>query len=103
MKPIVFLGHSLATLRDFPPEVRRRVGYDLDKVQRGDRPRDAKAMFGLGIGVQELRISSGGAWRVVYVASRAGAVFVLHAFEKKSQATSSIDVAAIRAAYRELT
>ena len=42
MKPIVFLGSSLESIRDFPAAAKREAGYELDKVQRGDAPKDWK-------------------------------------------------------------
>jgi len=103
MKPIAFVGHSLEAIRAFPARVKREMGYELDKVQRGDDPKDWKAMSSVGSGVREIRIRLGGAWRVVYVVNRADAIYVLHAFQKKSQKASAKDVAAIKAAYKELS
>ena len=102
MKPIVFLGGSLAAIRAFPAAVKQRAGYELDKLQRGAAPKDWKAMPTLGLGVREIRIRISGAWRVVYVANREEAVYVLHAFQKKTQRTSRRDIAAIESALKEL-
>lgn len=102
MKPIAFAGRSLDVIRAFPPRAKRAIGYELDKVQRGNSPQDWKAMPSLGAGVREIRIRFDGAWRVVYVANRTDAVYVLHVFQKKSQKTSTTDIAAIKAAYKEL-
>ena len=102
MKPIAFLGSSLASIRAFPTAVKREAGYELDKVQRGAGPRDWKAMPNLGPGVREIRIRIEGAWRVVYVASRADAIYVLHAFQKKTQRTSKRDISAIQSALKEI-
>ncbi len=102
MKPIVFLGSSLESIRDFPAAVKREAGYQLDKVQRGGAPKDWKAMPNIGPGVREIRIRIGGTWRVVYVAHRDEAIYVLHAFHKKTQRTSKRDVAAIESALKEM-
>ena len=102
MKPIVFLGSSLAFIRAFPAAVKREAGYELDKVQRGEPPKDWKTMPNLGVGIREIRIRIGGAWRVVYVASREEAIYVLHAFQKKTQRTSRRDIAVIASALKEL-
>jgi len=102
MKPIVFLGRSLESVRDFPVAVKREAGYELDKVQRGDAPKDWKAMPNIGPGVREIRIRIDGAWRVVYVASRDEAIYVLHAFQKKTQRTAKRDIAAIESALKEM-
>jgi len=102
MKPIVFLGTSLESIRNLPPSVKREAGYELDKVQRGNQPNDWKAMPNIGSGVREIRIRLRGAWRVIYVANRDEAIYVLHAFQKKTQRTSKRDVAAIESALKEL-
>ena len=93
MRPVRFLGDSLKCLRDFPDDARNDAGYQLDKVQRGNQPDDFKPMPAIGKGVEEIRISEpSGAYRVIYVARRVEAVYVLHAFHKKTQATSKKDV-----------
>jgi len=93
MRPVRFLGNSLKSLRDFPEDARHDAGYQLEKVQRGEQPDDCKAMATIGTGVQEIRVADeSGAYRVVYVARRADAVYVLHAFQKKTQATSRQDI-----------
>jgi len=102
MKPIVFLGSSLESIQEFPAAVKRVAGYELDKVQRGDAPKDWKAMPSIGPGVREIRIRIGGAWRVVYVANRDEAIYVLHAFQKKTQRTAKRDVAAIGSVLKEI-
>ena len=84
MRPVCFLGDSLKCIRGFPDDARQDVGYQLDKVQRGDQPEDFKPMSGIGKGVEEIRVTEpSGAYRVVYVARRVEAVYVLHAFQKR--------------------
>jgi phage-related protein len=79
------------------------VGYQLDKVQRGHQPDDFKPMPSIGRGVEELRVwDESGTYRVVYTARVAEAVYVLHAFQKKTQATSQRDVDVAKARYNEL-
>lgn len=68
------------------------AGYQLDKIQVGDEPTDWKPMPTVGPGVRELRIRSGREHRVFYVAKFEEAVYVLHAFEKKSRKTSRDDI-----------
>ena len=68
-------------------------GYQLEQVQRGEQPDDFKPMPTVGKGVEEIRVTDeSGAYRVIYVARRAEAVYVLHAFQKKTQATSRRDI-----------
>jgi phage-related protein len=93
MKPIVFLGDSLRRVRDFPEDVRRIVGHELRDVQFGDEPSGWKPMPSVGPGVREIRVrEAAGAFRVIYVAQFEAAVYVLHAFQKKTQKTSRPDL-----------
>ena len=103
MRPLYFLGNSLKCLRDFPEDARHDAGYQLDKVQRGDQPDDFKPMPAIGKGVEEIRVSeSSGAYRVIYLARRAEAVYVLHAFQKKTQATPRRDLEIAKGRLRQL-
>lgn len=102
-KPIQFLGSSLDDLRAFPLDARREAGYQLDRVQQGFDPDDWKPMKAMGPGVKEIRIrDAAGAFRVIYVAKFAKAVYVLHCFQKKTQATSKTDVDVAAKRYRTL-
>lgn len=93
MKPVRFLGDSLKCLRDFPEDARHDAGYQLDKVQRGGQPDDFKPMPSIGNGVEEIRLwDDSGTYRVIYTSRLADAVFVLHAFQKKTQATAKRDI-----------
>ena len=93
MKPIEFMGDSLARVREFPKGARRAAGYQLDRVQRGLQPDDWKPMQAIGPGVRELRIRDrAGAFRVIYLATLADRVVVLHAFQKKTQRTAKRDI-----------
>ena len=63
------------------------------QVQKGRDPSDWKPMPTIGAGVREIRIrDTAGAYRVIYVATLAAAIHVLHAFEKKSQKTVQRDL-----------
>jgi phage-related protein len=94
VKAVVFAGTSLDDLKQFPQEAKREAGYQIDRVQRGLMPSDSKPMASIGAGVREIRIRDGsGAFRIIYVASLPGAIFVLHAFQKKTQATPKRDLA----------
>jgi phage-related protein len=103
MKLLRFLGDSLKCIRDFPEDARQDAGYQLDKVQHGEPPNDFKPMPTIGRGVEELRIwDDTGTYRVVYTARLADAVYVLHAFQKKTQTTSKRDIDLAKARYTEL-
>lgn len=93
MKPVRFLGDSLRRLREFPEDVRQDAGYQLDKLQRGLQPDDFKSMPSIGKGVEEIRLwDDAGTFRVIYTARLKETVVVLHAFQKKTQATSRQDI-----------
>jgi phage-related protein len=73
-------------------------------VQQGHEPDVWKPMPRIGSGVQEIRIrDAAGAFRVIYVAKFADAVYVLHCFKKKTQKTSKTDVDLAEKRYRDLT
>jgi len=91
-KPIFFIGSSRDDLREFPEEVRKALGGELLRVQNGLMPVDFKPLKGVGKGAYEIRVHLHGAWRVIYVARFANAVYVLHAFEKKTRKTSQNDI-----------
>lgn len=92
MKQIRFLGDLLKCLREFPEDAKQDVGYQLDKVQRGEQPDDFKPIPSIGKGVEEIRVwDDSGIYRVIYTARQADAVYVLHAFQKKTQTTSKRD------------
>jgi phage-related protein len=93
LKPIEWVGSSKEDLRDFPSEAKQRAGYQLEILQEGDEPDDAKWMQTVGPGVQEIRIKcEDGAFRVFYVANRPEAIYVLHAFRKTTQKTEKRDI-----------
>lgn len=103
MKLLRFLGDSLKCLREFPEDARQDVGYQLDKVQRGEQPDDFKPMPSIGKGVEEVRVwDDSGTYRVIYTARLTDAVYVLHAFQKNTQATSKIDIELAKSRYTEL-
>ena len=103
MKPVRFLGNSLERLREFPEDARHDAGYQLEHVQRGEQPDDFKPMPSIGKGVEEIRVrDDSGIYRVIYTARLADAVYVLHAFQKKTQATSKRDIAIARERFAQL-
>ena len=103
MKPIEFCGDSLECLREFPRDAQRAAGFQLDRVQRGLDPLDWKPMSTVGAGVREIRVrDDAGVYRVIYVAKFEDAVYVLHCFQKKTQATAQRDIELAGRRYREL-
>lgn len=92
MKPLSFVGSSLADLRAFPASVRREIGVELMRVQLGGMPTNYKPLKTVGARACEVRVQLDGAWRVIYVARFEKAVYVLHAFQKKTQRTAKSDL-----------
>ncbi len=102
-KPIEFRGGALTELCRFPSAARREAGYQLYQVQEGLEPDDWKPIKGIGPGVKEIRVrEKDGTFRVIYVAKFEDAIYVLHCFQKKSQKTSSEDIAVASRRYRDL-
>jgi len=102
VKQVVWLGDSLRRVRDFAPEARHEAGVQLGRVQLGKEPVDWKPMPSVGPGVSEIRVREGGAHRVIYMAKFAEAVYVLHAFQKKSRKTARLDIELARLRFRRL-
>lgn len=103
MKEIEFLGDSLKVLSDFPKGARQNAGRQLNRVQKGYAPNDFKPMPSIGTGVEEIRVKDeSGAFRVIYTARLADAVYVLHVFQKKTQKTSKREIEVARLRFNEL-
>jgi phage-related protein len=87
LKPVIWVGTSRKDLREFPAPVQDHMGYALYVAQLGGKHRDAKALTGFGgAGVLEVvKDHRGDTFRAVYTLRYAGAVYVLHAFQKKSK------------------
>jgi phage-related protein len=103
MKPVRFMGDSLKCLRAFPADARRDAGYQIESLQQGGQPADFKPMPTVGKGVEEIRVrEAGGAFRVIYTARIAESIFVLHAFQKTSQATPKHDLEIARERFSQL-
>jgi phage-related protein len=99
---LIWLGSSRRDLRAFPALSRRLAGFQLRRVQQGLDPDDWKPMQTVGLGVREIRTHIAGAHRVFYVTTRAEAIYVLHAFEKKTRKTSAHDLRIGRDRFRAL-
>lgn len=103
MKPVRFLGDSLERLREFPEGAKHDAGYQLEQVQRGDQPSSFKSIPQIGKGVEEIRLrDDSGIYRIIYTARLADAVYVLHAFQKKTQATAKRDIDLARERFQQL-
>jgi phage-related protein len=102
IKDLEFIGHTLDIIKDFPEVARREAGYQLSKVQDGLEPFDWKPMTSIGLGVKEIRIQKEGQYRVIYIAKLSDAVYVLHAFEKKTQKTNQHNIDIAKAALKKV-
>lgn len=91
-KALAWVGRSLEAIRDFPVGARREAGHQLHLVQLGLEPDDWRAMPSVAPGVIEIRVHGETEHRVFYVARFPEAVYVLHAFEKKTQRTAQGDI-----------
>jgi len=107
-RPLIWRGSSKADYMAFPAAVQREMGYALFLAQMGERhSRIVKTLKGFGGGtVVEVKEShDGNAYRAVYTVRFADAVYVLHAFQKKSKTgikTSKMDRDVIERRLREL-
>lgn len=101
-KPLVWMGSSLASVRGFPPDARARAGYKLRRVQGGLPASDWKPVAAVGPGACEVRIHTALEHRILYVAKFAEAVYVLHAFEKRTQKVPLADLEIARRRYASL-
>jgi phage-related protein len=96
------MGDSLARLRAAPADIRSDAGYQLDLVRRGEAPADFRPVPDVGSGVMEIRLHGDSEYRVFYVARFGDAVYVLHCFVKKTQATRKADLDLGRQRYSAL-
>ena len=87
MKPLHWIASSKRDVSEFPDDVKSEVGYTLWLAQKGDKGINALPMVGFGSAkVLEVVIDdSGEAYRAVYTVKFQRAVYVLHAFQKKSK------------------
>lgn len=99
-KNVVWLGSSKDDISKFPDDAKQYAGFQLRLVQKGLAPDDAKPMASVGAGTMEIRINTGDAYRVFYVAKFPEAIYVLHAFQKTTQQTAEKDLQLARTRYK---
>jgi len=102
MKAIVWTGDSRKRVQGFPDKARSRAGFELWEVQQGHDPSDWKPLPFVGPNAREIRVHADGEFRVIYVARFDEAVYVLHAFGKKTRRTSRLDMDLAWRRYRAL-
>ena len=84
-KPLVWVGSSKDDISGLPRPVKISFGFRLREIQIGKTPLDCKPLPQFGAGVLELRERfDGNAYRLMYVVALRRAIYVLHAFVKKS-------------------
>jgi phage-related protein len=101
-KPINWIGTSRDDICSFPEDARRKAGFQLRAVQRGEAPVDFKSMPIVGKGVQEIRIRTEDAYRIFYVARFDEEIYVLHAFQKQTQKTTKQDIQIGQQRYQQM-
>lgn len=96
MKELVWVADSRSRIQLFPEGVRDDIGYALYMAQIGEVSPKAKPLHGLGSGVIEIAaLDRSGTYRAVYTVSIGEAVYVIHAFQKKSKSGISTPTAEI--------
>jgi len=103
----MWVGSSLRDLRGFPREVLRNIGQALYAAQQGETDPSAKPLRGFGGGsvVEIVANHAGDTWRAMYTVRSTEAIYVLHAFQKKSKrgiATPKKDIDLIRQRLAEI-
>ena len=101
-KPVQWVSSARDELRDFPDDARAEAGIAIWALQLGEAPPDSKPMAIVGRGVQEIRIRTTDAYRIFYVAKFAEAIYILHAFQKKTQKTARSNIELGQQRYKQL-
>lgn len=102
MKTVVFMGSSKRALDAFPEQAHAVARSELGRLRRGMNPQHYRPMRDMPQGVCEIKIDIGTAWRVMYVANRKEAIYVLHCFQKKTERTSEKDKDLARRRYKRI-
>lgn len=105
VRPLRWIASSRKDYGEFPEEVQRAFGFGLFLAQAGQHPPNAKPLTGIGSGVVELVDDhDGDTYRAVYTVRLEAAIYVLHAFKKKSKRgikTPKSDIDLIRRRLRD--
>ncbi len=104
-RTVVWLGDSKRSVRGFPDGAKKLLGDELQLIQFGGMPRDAKPFKGVGSGIVEIALRyASDAYRVVLALQIGARIYVLHAFQKKSKrgiATTKRDVELVKKRYAQ--
>jgi phage-related protein len=105
IRPVVWIGTSKKSLQGFPKGAQKLIGDELQLIQFGEIPTNAKPFKGVGSGVFEIAIRyATDAYRAVLAVQLGEKIYVLHSFQKKAKkgiATPKMDVDLIRQRYNE--
>jgi phage-related protein len=105
IRPVVWIGTSKKNLQDFPKDVQKLIGDELQLIQFGAIPTNTKPFKGIGSGVFEIAIRyATDAYRAVLVVQLGEKIYILHSFQKKAKkgiATPKMDVDLIKQRYSE--
>jgi phage-related protein len=105
MRPVVWIGTSKKSLQGFPKGAQKLIGDELQLIQFGEMPTNAKPFKGIGSGVFEIAIRyATDAYRAVLAVQLGEKIYVLHSFQKKAKkgiATPKMDVDLIKQRYNE--
>jgi phage-related protein len=86
LRPLFWIGSSKRDYQAFPARVQDNLGFELFLTQTGQHPPSAKPLKGIGTGTIELvENHDGDTYRAIYTIRFREAVYVLHAFKKKSK------------------
>jgi len=102
---LYWVGNSKRELQKCPKTIKKRIGFQLLKLQNGLQPDDFKSITSVGQGVYEIRVSDergNNTGRCFYVAKIKGSIYVLHVFVKKSQKTSKQNLTLGKERFKEL-
>jgi phage-related protein len=105
IRPIVWIGTAKKNLKEFPKEAQKLIGDQLQLIQFGEMPKDAKPFKGVGSGIFEIALRyATDAYRTVLAVQLGKKIYILHSFQKKSKKgieTPKRDVDLIKQRYAE--
>ena len=105
IRPVVWMGNSRKNILEFPDDVKKEIGDELQLMQYGGMPRSAKPFKGVGSGIFEIVTDfDKNTYRTVIAVQIGAKIYVLHAFMKKSKkgiATPKSDVDLIKQRYKD--
>jgi phage-related protein len=105
LRPLVWLGDAKKNIQAFPAGARKTIGDELQLIQFGGVPKDAKPFRGIGSGILEIAVRhDANAYRAVLAVQLGLKIYVLHAFQKKAKSgikTPHREIELIKRRYRE--